>query len=116
MKAFLALALAGTLLVASGLTARADDFTATKDAYVKQMNDQMADWHQKLDKYSADAKAKGDQAAHDTDKDLRQAWTATKRASRRVAHATAAGWDKAKAAFDSASARLKQDWDRDTSH
>ncbi len=116
MKAFVALALAGMLLFAPGMTARADDFTAKKDAYVKQMNDQMADWHQKLDTYSAEAKAEGDQAAHDADKDLKQAWTATKRASRHVAHATAAGWDKAKAAFDSASARLRQDWDRQTSH
>lgn len=116
MKASFALALAGILLLASPLAARADDFAAKKDAYVKQMNDQMADWHQKLDKYSAEAKAKSDQAAHDADKDLKQAWAATKRASRRVAHATATGWDKAKTAFDNASARLKQDWDRQTSH
>lgn len=114
MKASLALALAGSLLLAATLTARADDFASQKDAYVKQMNDQMADWHQKLDKYSAEAKTQGDQASRDAGKDLRQAWAATRRASRRVAHATEAGWDRAKAAFDRTSARLKADWDRQT--
>lgn len=117
MKASLALALAGTLLLASPLTARADDansppaaqqprgddFTAKKDAYLRDMNQQMADWHQKLD-------AKGDQAAKDADKDVHEAWVKTQEASRRVATATKSGWYKAQAAFERAQRKMKKEW------
>lgn len=117
MKASLAIALAGTILLASPLAARADDanapptaqqpgsddFAAKKDAYLHEMNQQMADWHQKLD-------AKGDQAAKDADKDVHQAWIKTQEASRRVAAATKSGWNKAQAAFERAQRKMKKEW------
>lgn len=114
MKASVALTLGALLLLATPLAARADDFAATRDRYVKQMNEQMADWHQKLDQYTAEAQVKGEQAGKLADKDLQQAWDATKHASRRVADATAKGWVQAKAAFDVASTRLKASWDTHT--
>ena len=122
MKASVAFALAGALLIASPALVLAEetqppqqeqggnDFAAKKDAYVKQMHGDMDQWGNKIGKYSADAKAKGDRAAKDADKDLHRAWLKTKEASNRVAHASKKGWNKAKAAFEHASDKLKQEW------
>jgi flagellar hook-basal body complex protein FliE len=125
MKASLALAsaLAALLLLAPPPTARADttvpssaqqpagdDFAAKKDAYLKQMHSQMHEWGDKIDQYSEDAKAKGDAASREADKDLHRAWVKTKEASVRLAHATDKGWDKAKAAFEHASDKMNHAW------
>ncbi|MGH6980194.1 MAG: hypothetical protein ACREFC_03220 [Stellaceae bacterium] len=124
MKASLAILLAGALLAASPALVFAeeagqpqqeqqkggDDFAAKKDAYVKRMHSDMDQWGNKIGKYSADAKAKGDRAAGDADKDLRQAWLKTKEASRKVAHASKKSWSKAKAAFERASDKLNKEW------
>ena len=122
MKASVAFALAGALLIVSPALVRADepppqteqkgrgDFAADKDAYVKQMRSDMDKWGEKIGKYSAEAQAKGDRAAKDANKDLHQAWVKTKEASRRVAHASKKGWAKAKASFEHASDKLKQEW------
>ena len=126
MKASVAFALVGALLIASPDLVFAedaqpqqqeqkqhkggDDFAAKKDAYVKQMHSDMDEWGEKIGKYSADAKTKGDRAAKDANEDLHQAWLKTKEASRRVAHASKKGWAKAKAAFEHASDKLNKEW------
>ena len=126
MKASLAIALAGALLIAAPALvfaedagappqpaqpqASGDDFAAQKNAYLKDMHQDMDDWGRKIDQYAQAAKAGGKQAAGDADKDLQQAWAATKRASRHVAHATKKGWGRAKAAYERASGKLKREW------
>jgi hypothetical protein len=131
MKASLAILLAGSLLTAASLAARADetaqpatpeehsaidDFAAKKDVYVKRMNDQMATWQQKLDQYSKDAQAKSQEAGKDADKELQRAWAKTKEASHGLAAATATGWDKAKGAFENASRKMQEEWQQNTTH
>jgi hypothetical protein len=125
MKASLALILAGSMLAvatlsaraaesAPGMTATQDAFAAKKDAYLKEMYQRMDQWGQKIDRYSKEMAIKGERAGKDADKDLRQAWIVTQKASRRLAAATKIGWAKAKAAFEHASARLQEHWNRQT--
>ena len=120
MKASVALAFAAMLLAAPVFadeparppapTGRHDDFAARKDAYLKQVDREMAAIGKRLGEYSEKTKEKGTHARRDVDKDLLQAWNQTKEASRDVAAATRTGWDEAKAAFERASRRLKQEW------
>jgi hypothetical protein len=128
MKISLALALAGSVSIAGALPATADgpastppaqhgtadDFTAKKDAYLSAAQRHMAAWGRKLDQYSRDAAAKGERAGKEADKELHRAWLETQATSRRLGRATEKGWDKAKTAFERASARLEQDWHRQT--
>jgi hypothetical protein len=99
--------------VAPGIWRVADnDFTATKDKYVDQARDQMADWKRKLDdagdKVGAQARTSSDAAQ----RDLNTAWRKTQAAADRLQGASQDGWDRVKTSFEKASHDLKDTWNR----
>jgi hypothetical protein len=88
------------------------DFSATKDKYVDQARDQMADWKRKLDdagdKVGAQARTSSDAA----ERDLHTAWRKTQAAADRLQGASQDGWDRVKSSFERASRDLKETWNR----
>ena len=75
----------------------------------------MQEWQRKLHDFNENAKATGEQAGRDAQKQLDQAWSKTEAASRKLEMAGAQGWEEAKAAYERASQDLAKAW-AETNH
>ena len=89
-----------------------DSFAARRETYLRQAQDQMDDWRHRVEDWTR--RVANSQTAEKTKDALRDAWVKTEVASRRLAVATEKGWDDAKASFEDATQKLKDEWKRDT--
>jgi hypothetical protein len=86
------------------------DIGAKKDDYLHKAGDQMREWRQKLHDFNEQAKADEHEARENSKADLNLAWSATQEKWSGLQAASADGWNRAKHAFESASAELKAKW------
>jgi hypothetical protein len=87
-----------------------EDFAARKDAYLRKMRTEMAEWRQKMHAAGQWTEAEAHEASADSNARLNQAWTATERAWRNLQSESAEGWDKAKHAYERSTAELRAQW------
>jgi hypothetical protein len=88
------------------------DATGERGSYLQQTQDEMRIWAQKLHDFDANAQVKATDAQARASKHLQDAWTETKNASSRLETAGEADWNKAKASFKTASAKLAVAWQK----
>jgi membrane-bound lytic murein transglycosylase B len=86
------------------------DASAERRSYLQRAQDEMRIWEQKLHDFEANVQVKATDAQARASKHLQDAWTETKNASSRLETAGEADWNKAKASFKSASAKLAVAW------
>ena len=128
MNVLAALVVGGPLLLMPGLPAMADhptslllngtllrladdeDFAARKDAYVRKMHDEMAEWRRKMHATGERTEAAAHDASVDAKAHLDRTWSATERASRKLQAESAEGWDKTKTAYERSTAQLRMQW------
>ena len=128
MKLLTVLVVGGPLLLMVGLPAMADhptplpvngtllkladdeDFAARKDAYVRKMRDEMAEWRRKVHATGERTEAEVHDASVDAKAHLDRTWSATERASRKLQAESAEGWDKTKTAYERSTAQLRAQW------
>jgi hypothetical protein len=82
-------------------TAQNDDFASQKAKYEAQARKEMDVWQRRMA-----------EAGTRTQTELDHAWSVTKQQWTELQHATAVGWDRSRAAFDRATARMKAEWDK----
>jgi hypothetical protein len=128
MNALTVLVVGGPLLLMAGLPAMADhpapslvngtllrlgddeDFAARKDAYVRKMHQEMAEWRRKMHATGERTEAEVHDASVDAKARLDRTWSATERASRKLQAESAEGWDKTKTAYERSTAQLRMQW------
>ena len=88
------------------------DFGAKKDDYLHRAGDEMREWQQKLHDFGEKAEASGHAAKTKAKADLQLAWNETQEKWNGLQGAGADGWDRAKHAFENATAELKAKWHR----
>jgi len=86
--------------------------TQDRDAYTQKAQADVKQWRQKLDDFSAAAKAKGQQVGVAAERDLKSAWARTEADARNLRTASAKGWDSAKRSYERASHELADAWDK----
>jgi type II secretory pathway pseudopilin PulG len=86
------------------------DALGERRSYLQQAQEEMRIWEQKLHDFDANAQVKASDAQARASKHLQDAWTEAKTASSRLETAGEADWNKAKASFKTASARLAVAW------
>ena len=89
-----------------------EDFAARKDAYVRKMKNEMAEWRRKMHSGGERTEAAVHEASADAKAHLHRTWSATERASRRLQAESAEGWDHTKAAYERSTAELRTQWHR----
>jgi hypothetical protein len=90
------------------------DFSATKDRYVGQASDSLAEWRRKLDEFGDRASAQAHASKEAAERDLDTAWRRTQGAADQLGAASQDGWERAKGVYEKASRELKEAWDRNT--
>jgi hypothetical protein len=88
------------------------DATVERSSYLQQAKDEMRIWEQKLHDFDAKMQTNATDAQTKASKNLDDAWTDTKNASSRLETAAEADWNKAKASFKTASAKLAVAWQK----
>ncbi|HYM32221.1 MAG TPA: hypothetical protein VEU47_13030 [Candidatus Cybelea sp.] len=130
MKMFVASAVAGFLLIGGAASAPAataieyapegsymklsdsGDFATTRNEYEHKARRQIDEWQQKMSRFGDDAKDTASKAADSAEARLRVAWGDVKQRWEQLESASADGWDKARAAFEKASNRMKEAWNK----
>jgi hypothetical protein len=87
-----------------------EDFAARKDAYVRKMHQEMAEWRRKVHATGERTEAEVHDASVDAKAHLDRTWSATERTSRKLQAETAEGWDKTKIAYERSTAQLRMQW------
>jgi hypothetical protein len=102
-----------TPLPANGaLLTLADDegFAARKDAYLRKMRNEMAEWRNKMHAAGERTEAAAHDASAETKAHLNRTWSATERGWRKLQAESAEGWDKTKKAYERSTAALRAQW------
>lgn len=128
MNIFAVFIVGGSLIATAGLPAVTDhpapllangpllkladdqDFAARKNAYVRKVRNEMAEWRKKMHAAGERTEAEAQEASADAKAHLDRTWTATERASRRLQAESAEGWDKTKTAYERSTAELRTQW------
>ena len=92
------------------LVADTDDFAAKRDEYLQKAKGEFQSWQDRMSKWADEAKANAGQAQDQARRNLDKAWTLVKADWRKLQAAAPDEWDKARAAFEAASGRLKSAW------
>jgi len=128
MNVFAVLIVGGSLIAMAGLPTMAgqptqllvngpplkvaenDDFASRKDAYLRKMRNEMAEWRNKLHAAGEGAEAKAHEASADTKAQLDRTWAETEGVWRNLEAESAEGWDKTKNAYERSITELRARW------
>jgi hypothetical protein len=92
--------------------ANSRDTAAERSSYTRTAQDEMTLWQQKLRDFDAKMQAKATEAKVRASKDLDDAWAETKSAYSQLETAGETDWNRAKASFKTASAKLVVAWQK----
>jgi hypothetical protein len=97
----------------SSITSTASgDATADRNTYTQQARDDAQAWQQKLQSFNEAAEARGRKDLTTAENDLNEAWIKSETERHELETASAAGWESAKASYQTASRELADAWDR----
>ena len=86
--------------------------SATHDEYMRKAQDEFQSWRQRMNDWSAEAKAKGGDISQQARENLNKAWSEVQVDWKKLQGSAPSGWDRAHDAFDEASRRLKSAWEK----
>ena len=88
------------------------DSTADRDTYTQKARASLDEWRQRLDDFSAKAKAKGEEEGNAAQNELNVAWIKAEAEQHKLGTASVEGWEDAMISFENASHDLKEIWDK----
>lgn len=93
-------------------TSASDDLAAKRDDYMQSAKKEFSIWQDRMSDWASEAKAKGSDMSDAARANLDKAWAEIKVDWRKLQDAAPGTWDEARSAFDSASQRMKDAWQR----
>ena len=88
------------------------DADARRDEYMHKAQSDFQQWQKRMKDWAAEAQAKGHEVSQQTRQELNEAWNKVQVGWKNLQGAAPSTWDKARDAFDEASRRLKNAWEK----
>ncbi|HTZ76255.1 MAG TPA: hypothetical protein VMC10_00025 [Stellaceae bacterium] len=103
----------GPVLPSHGAVIAVDEsFTQKREEYQERAQRQMDEWGHKMRDAAESAKANGRQLASDAQAEIDRAWADTKEQWAKLQHASADGWERARIAYEHASRKMQDEWNK----
>jgi hypothetical protein len=93
----------------------ADESSAAKDTYQSRARQTLDLWQKKITEFGEEAQEKGNGAGKQAGQSLDHAWGDMREKWQALQTVSADGWDQARTAFEKATARMQNAWQRATS-